>query len=114
MVESAINRHRSRNSSRLNCNFPMYWFVLFHGARTAINVLLAATSFEFPASHCRDCISISFSGVISVANYLLARTKSFDRRSFVSLYCISFARSDIAFLSNIRYPTCIGHRPPWA
>jgi uncharacterized membrane protein (DUF373 family) len=31
----------------------MYWFVLFHGARTARNVLLAATSFEFQASHCR-------------------------------------------------------------
>jgi hypothetical protein len=79
MVESAINRHRSGNSPRLNCNFPMYWFVLFHGARTARNVLLAATSFEFQASHCRYFISISFSGIISVANYLLARTKSFDR-----------------------------------
>ena len=96
MVESAINRHRSGNSPRLNCNFPMHWFVLFHGARTARNVFLAATSFEFQARHGRYFISISFSGIISVANYLLARTKSFDRRSGGSLYCISFARSDSA------------------
>ena len=81
----------------------MYWFVLFQGDRTARNVLLAATSFEFQARHGRYLISISFSGIISVANYLLARTKSFARRSCGSLYCISFARSDTAVLNKVRY-----------
>jgi hypothetical protein len=71
----------------------MYWFVLFHGARTAKNVFLAAASFEFLASDGRHSIFISIGGIISAANYLLARTAPFDRGGCGSLYSICFARS---------------------
>jgi hypothetical protein len=96
MGESETNSQRSRSSSRLNCHFFVYRFVLFYGSLTARNVFLAAASSKFSASECRYSIFISFGKIISAANYLFTRAARFDRRGCGSLYCISFARRERA------------------
>ncbi len=49
-----------------------------------------------PMPYARRVPHVTEKGYISVANYLLGKTNSFDRRSCGSLYCICFARSDTA------------------